>query len=153
RKPSPRFAPTRISLPRRRRGRRLEGQTEMSATSTLDRMIVTADAVELARTAADHLLAWAEEGDGPVRIALSGGSTPRRTYQELASSRLVDRFPWYKVHWYWGDERFVPPDHPDSNYRMAREAMLDSAPIPPGNIHPIPTVGFTPDGAAAAYEA
>ncbi len=54
--------------------------------------------------------------------------------------------------WYWGDERFVPHDHPESNYRMAREAMLDKMPIPPGNIHPIPTDG-TPDDAARRYEA
>jgi 6-phosphogluconolactonase len=87
-----------------------------------------------------------------VRIALSGGSTPRRTYQELARARLVDRFPWSRVHWFWGDERSVPPDDLDSNFRMTREAMLDGAPIPPANIHPILTVGISPDEAAYRYE-
>jgi 6-phosphogluconolactonase len=55
------------------------------------------------------------------------------------------------VSWYWGDERFVPYDHPDSNYRMTRETMLAKAPIPPENIHPVPTEG-TPDEAALRYE-
>jgi 6-phosphogluconolactonase len=113
---------------------------------------VVDDPAALAREAADRLVAWAMEERGPVRIALSGGSTPRRTYQELASARLVDRFPWSRVHWFWGDERFVPPDDLDSNFRMTREAMLDAAPIPPANIHPIPTVGISPDEAAYRYE-
>jgi 6-phosphogluconolactonase len=127
--------------------------SDTKTTPAYGRLIVTDDPAALAREAADRLLAWATEGSGPVRIALSGGSTPRRTYQELASARLVDRFPWPNVHWYWGDERFVPPDHPESNYRMAREAMLDAAPVPPANIHPIPTVGISADQAAAVYEA
>ena len=61
------------------------------------------------------------------------------------------RFPWPRVSWYWGDERFVPHDHPESNYRMTREAMLAKAPVPPENIHPVPTDG-TPDDAAVRYE-
>lgn len=120
-------------------------------TST-PKLLVTDDSKSLAGEAADHLLAWATETSGPVRIALSGGSTPRGTYQELVSARMINRFPWPKVHWYWGDERFVPPDDPESNFRMAREAMLDAAPIPPANIHPIPTVGMSPDEAALRYE-
>ena len=63
----------------------------------------------------------------------------------------AERFPWPRVSWYWGDERFVPYDHPDSNYRMTREAMLSKAPVPPENIHPVPADG-TPDDAAARYE-
>ena len=59
--------------------------------------------------------------------------------------------PGTRVSWYWGDERFVPYDHPDSNYRMTREAMLAKAPVPPENIHPVPTDG-TPDDAARRYE-
>jgi 6-phosphogluconolactonase len=114
---------------------------------------VVDDASALARTAADSICAWAMETPGTVRIALSGGSTPRRTYQELASARLVDRFPWQRVHWFWGDERFVPPDDPASNFRMAREALFAAAAVPPGNIYPVPTVGMDPDAAAATYEA
>jgi 6-phosphogluconolactonase len=116
-------------------------------------LVVTADPAALAREAADRLFAWTMETAGPVRIALSGGSTPRRTYQELAGPRFIDRFPWPRVHWFWGDERFVPPDHPDSNYRMTREAMLDVAPVPRANIHPIPTVGTGLEAAVDAYEA
>ena len=119
---------------------------------TYGKLIVTADPEALARTAADWILARATETHGPVRVSLAGGSTPRRTYQELAGPRLVNKFPWPNVHWYWGDERFVPQDDVESNYRMVREAMLDAAPIPPENIHPIPTVGLTSDEAAAQYE-
>lgn len=106
----------------------------------------------LARMAADKLCDWATATSGPVRVALSGGSTPRSTYQELASARLIGRFPWQRVHWFWGDERFVPPDNPASNFRMAREAMLASAPVPAENVHPVPTVGMDPDAAAGAYQ-
>jgi 6-phosphogluconolactonase len=120
---------------------------------TTPTLLVTDDPAALAREAADRLLAWATETPAPVRIALSGGSTPRATYQEMVSTRMINRFPWAKVHWFWGDERFVPPDDKESNYRMAREAMLNAAPIPPENIHPIPTVGMSPEEAASSYEA
>jgi len=116
------------------------------------RLMVAEDAAALARMAAERLLAWATETGGPVRIALSGGSTPRATYRELAGPLFAQRFPWSTVHWYWSDERFVPPDHPESNFRMAREAMLSAAPIPPENVHPIPTVGMSANDAAAAYD-
>jgi 6-phosphogluconolactonase len=62
---------------------------------------------------------------GIFRTALSGGSTPRRTYEILALEPLRGRVPWTGVHIFWGDERCVPPDHPESNARMAREALLD----------------------------
>jgi len=69
-------------------------------------------------------------------IALSGGSTPRRLYTLLVDDpRLSGQIPWERVHFFWGDERHVTPDHPESNYRMAFEAMLSRAPIPPANIH------------------
>ena len=63
----------------------------------------------------------------------------------------ADVFRGSRVSWYWGDERFVPYDHPDSNYRMTREAMLAKAPVPPENIHPVPTDG-SPEDAARRYE-
>jgi 6-phosphogluconolactonase len=69
----------------------------------------------------------------------------------LLASAERDRIPWDRVHWFFGDERFVPHDHPDSNYRMAREAMLDAAPVPAANVHPIPTAG-QPAQAAQRYE-
>jgi len=84
-------------------------------------------------------------------IGLSGGSTPGRRYQLLAESPHRDRLPWDRVHWFWGDERFVPWDHPDSNYGMAYTALLGKVPVPARNIHGIATNG-TPADAAAAYE-
>jgi 6-phosphogluconolactonase len=125
----------------------------MTTAGAYGTLLVADDAGALARLAADKLCDWATETSGAVRVALSGGSTPRRTYQELAGPRLIDKFPWQRVHWFWGDERFVPSDDPASNFRMAREAMLASAPVPAENIHPVPTVGMDPDAAAARYQA
>jgi 6-phosphogluconolactonase len=84
-------------------------------------------------------------------LVLSGGSTPRRLYELLAAPPYRDRLPWPRVHLFWGDERFVPPDHPDSNFGMARQALLRHVPVPPGNLHAMRTDG-TPEQAAAAYE-
>ena len=84
-------------------------------------------------------------------MSLSGGSTPKARYELLASDDFRGRFPWQRVSWFWGDERFVPYDHPESNYRMTREAMLNHAPVPPENIHPVPADG-TPEQAALRYE-
>ena len=106
----------------------------------------------LARHVADWLLATAIGTAGVFAVALSGGSTPRRLYEQLAGRSYRDRFPWSRTHWFWGDERFVPHDDRLSNYRMAREALLSHAPIPPGNVHPVPTEGVTPEAAASAYE-
>ena len=89
----------------------------------------------------------------PFRVSLSGGSTPKTLYGLLASDDFRKRFPWPKAEWYWGDERFVPYDHPESNYRMTREAMLSKAPVPPENIHPVPPPSAgTPEEAAEIYE-
>jgi len=110
---------------------------------------VLADADALARRAADLVLAAAQTKDGPFSVALSGGSTPKRLYQLLATLP----FPWARTHWFWGDERFVPPDDPASNCRMTREALLSHVPVPADQIHPVPTVGLPPDDAAAQYEA
>jgi 6-phosphogluconolactonase len=97
------------------------------------------------------MTATALAAQGPCRVSLSGGSTPKALYGLLASDEFRGRFPWQRVFWYWGDERFVPPDHPDSNYRMAREAMLAKVPAPAENIHPVPTDG-SPEEAARRYE-
>jgi 6-phosphogluconolactonase len=110
---------------------------------------VLPDADALARRAADIMLAAARGRDGAFSVALSGGSTPKRLYQLLATLP----FPWARTHWFWGDERFVPPDDSASNYRMTREAMLLHVPVPADQIHPVPTVGLTPDEAAAQYQA
>jgi 6-phosphogluconolactonase len=97
------------------------------------------------------MIAAASAAKAPFRVSLSGGSTPKALYELLASDGFRERFPWQRVSWYWGDERFVPHDDPDSNYRMAREAMLDKVPVPPENVHPVPTDG-DPAEAAQRYE-
>ena len=85
-------------------------------------------------------------------VALSGGSTPKALFTLLATAEFAGQIPWERVHWCWGDERFVPPDDASSNYRMAHEAMLSHVPVPPDHVHPIPTTGLSPAAAAAAYE-
>jgi 6-phosphogluconolactonase len=107
--------------------------------------------VALARHVAEWMTATALAAKGAFRVSLSGGSTPKTLYALLASDEFRGRFPWAGVSWYWGDERFVPHDHPESNYRMAREAMLARVPVPPENIHPEPADG-TPEEAASRYE-
>jgi len=109
------------------------------------------DPLALARHVAEWLTATALASKGPFRVALSGGSTPKLLYEVLASDELRTRFPWQRVLWYWGDERFVPHDHPDSNYRMARKSMLDKAPVPPENVFPVRVDG-SPEEAAMRYE-
>lgn len=86
---------------------------------------------------------------GQVTIALAGGGTPKPLYEAIAQQNL----PWDKIHVFWGDERYVPPEHPDSNQRMARLAWLDQVPIPPDNIHTMPTDEVDPAIAAAKHEA
>ncbi len=115
------------------------------------RIEILEDAPALAQRVAEWITTTALAAEGPCRISLSGGSTPKVLYGLLASEPFRGRFPWSQVSWYWGDERFVPPDHPESNYRMAREAMLAKVPVPPGNVHPIPTDG-DPEDAARRYE-
>lgn len=85
---------------------------------------------------------------GLFTIALSGGSTPKPIYEAIATCSL----PWDKIHVFWGDERYVPPDDPDSNYLMARRAWLDQVDIPDSNIHPMPTDAADPAVAARKYE-
>lgn len=90
--------------------------------------------------------------DGVFAVALSGGSTPKSLYELLATPDYRERIRWSNVKIFWGDERFVPPDHSDSNYRMAREALLSKVPIPSNNIFPVPTTNTTPKDSAMVYE-
>jgi 6-phosphogluconolactonase len=84
-------------------------------------------------------------------VALSGGSTPKSLYALLVSERYRDRLDWSRVHLFWGDERCVPPDHPESNFRMVHEALLNKIRIAPQNIHRM--AGEKEPGTAAAdYE-
>jgi len=115
------------------------------------RIEVLADPAALARHVADWMTSAALAAKGDFRVSLSGGSTPKTLFTLLASDPFIGRFPWNRVSWFWGDERFVPYDHPESNYRMTRETMLAKAPVPPANIHPVPADG-TPEDSAARYE-
>lgn len=112
---------------------------------------VLPDPPALAHHVAEWMTSAALAAKGSFRVSLSGGSTPKALFALLASPEFVGRFPWPRVSWYWGDERFVAYDHPESNYRMTRETMLAKAPVPPANVHPVPTDG-TPDAAASRYE-
>ena len=105
------------------------------------RVEVARDPEALARRVGEWITDLAANSGGRFAICLSGGSTPRRLYRLLAVNPFRDALPWERVHWFWGDERFVPWDHPDSNYGMVRAAMLAQAPAPPQNIHGIPTNG------------
>jgi 6-phosphogluconolactonase len=116
------------------------------------RIVRTADPEALARQVALWLTDRAAAASGRFAIALSGGSTPKRLYEILAEPAQRDRFPWDRTYLFWGDERFVPPDSAESNFKMTRVALLDHVPIPPSHIHPMPTVG-APANAARAYEA
>lgn len=116
---------------------------------------VLADVAALADTAAERVtqhLTAAIQARGQAVVVLAGGSTPRPTYERLAGEGFASRIPWPCVHVVWGDERCVPPDDAESNYRMARAAWLDRVPIPPANVHRIHGED-APAVAAHAYEA
>jgi len=98
------------------------------------------DLDSLSRAAARRISALAAEAcaaRGAFHIALSGGSTPRRLYETLATTEFRDGIDWSRIHIYFGDERCVPPEHPDSNYGMAAAALLRHVPIPPQQVHRI----------------
>lgn len=113
---------------------------------------VQPDAKAVAENAAQMLFERANQSTERFSVCLSGGSTPKALYQILASPLYTQRFPWKRVHWFWGDERFVPFDDDMSNYKMVREAMLDHCPVPEENVHPINTALPTAQAAAEDYE-
>lgn len=98
---------------------------------------------------------FVEAANSVVRpsIALSGGSTPKALYTLLAQEPYRSQIPWEHVQLFWGDERSVPPDHPDSNYKMAMDAMLSKVPVPEGNIHRMVAEADDRDASARDYEA
>ncbi|HEY2068830.1 MAG TPA: 6-phosphogluconolactonase [Rhizomicrobium sp.] len=114
---------------------------------TNDNAIIEQDSATLAGRAAEWLMERIASSNGPFRLALSGGSTPRLLYQLLAKETL----PWDRLELFWGDERFVPHDDPDSNYKMAYDAWLSHADAPAARVHPIPT-DTTPEDCAERYE-
>ncbi|MGD0847321.1 6-phosphogluconolactonase [Bradyrhizobium sp.] len=114
-------------------------------------VITVADPAALAQTAADRVLARIGANSGRVAICLTGGSSPKKLYQLLATETYRSQIPWGRVHWFIGDERFVPADNPLHNMGVARQIFLDRF-APPANIHPIPTGAADPDAAARLYE-
>jgi 6-phosphogluconolactonase len=117
-------------------------------------IIIGRDLVDLSSKAAAEFVRQANERSataGRFVVALSGGSTPRALYSLLAGDEFQSQVPWHRVHFFWGDERCVPPEHPDSNYRMAFETLLSKAPVPEKNIHRIEGEE-KPEIAAAKYE-
>jgi 6-phosphogluconolactonase len=103
-------------------------------------LVIEPDAQCVARTAAQRIAVWAGQAIATrsrFSIALAGGSTPRATYQRLASGPNKDRIDWTRVHVFWGDERCVSPQDPDSNYGMAYASLLSKVPIPDQNVHRI----------------
>lgn len=117
---------------------------------------VSEDSASLSHAAARQFVNGARaavEARGKARLAISGGSTPKATFKLLADPAEPYRgqMPWEKLEIYWVDERCLPPDHPDSNYRMTRETLLDHVPIPESQVHRIQGE-LPPDEAAAKYE-
>jgi 6-phosphogluconolactonase len=117
-------------------------------------IIICQDTAELSRQSADRfsqLVNQSGQDSGRFAVALSGGSTPKHLYSLLASPGYRERIRWNNLHLFWGDERCVPPDHPESNFRMAQEALLSKIKIPPENIHRM-RGEQEPQAAAAEYE-
>lgn len=112
------------------------------------------DNEELALKAARRFARLADQyvvGCGRFTVALSGGSTPRAMFSLLAEHPFADTVPWSSIYFFWGDERCVPPDHPDSNYRMANETLLSKVSVPAQNIFRIPAELTKPAQAAEQY--
>lgn len=117
-------------------------------------VIICRNADDLCRQAAAEFVRLAKESRhdrGRFTVALSGGSTPRALYSLLAAPEYKERIFWPQVHLFWGDERCVPPDHADSNYRMVRESLLSKIQIPETNVHRM-AGEKEPRVAAAEYE-
>jgi 6-phosphogluconolactonase len=116
--------------------------------------VVAADAAAMARLAAEWLageIRVATTLRGVCAVSLAGGATPRPAYEALADGPLEEPVPWDRVHVFFGDERAVPPDHPDSNYRMASEALLRRVSVPAGNVHRMEAEADDAEAAADRY--
>nr|WP_245003558.1 6-phosphogluconolactonase [Bradyrhizobium liaoningense] len=114
------------------------------------KLIVAADAEALAQAAAERVMARIGANPGRIAICLTGGSSPKKLYQLLGSDAWRGKIPWDRVHWFIGDERFVPDSDPLNNMAVARAAFLDRS-APAGHIHPIPSTTENPDAGAGAY--
>jgi 6-phosphogluconolactonase len=115
------------------------------------KVIAVSDSAALAKAAADRVTARIAANGGRVAICLAGGSSPKQLFQLLATDPYRSQIPWDRVHWFIGDERFVPVDDPRNNMAMARQVFLDRC-APSANIHPIATDSADPQEAARRYE-
>ena len=118
-------------------------------------IIIVADAGSVAHEAARRFTDLAREAidsRGRFSVALSGGSTPGALFTLLAEAPYRERIPWAEVHLFWGDERWVPADDPESNFSLARETILNEVDLPRENIHPVPTDSETAEEGAVRYE-
>lgn len=119
-------------------------------------LLVVTDPAALAREAAALLATIAEEAvarGGRFTVALAGGSTPMLLYSLLAAAPYCTRLPWQKTHIFWGDERAVPPTHPDSNFGVAKATLLSRVPVPADHVHRMQAERADLDAAASEYEA
>ena len=115
---------------------------------------IVSDGRALADAAAQHFVRQAEAAiafRGRFTVALAGGTTPNALYERLATG-FRDAVPWHAIHFFWGDERHVPPTHPDSNFRAANAAMLSKAPVPEAHVHRIHAERANAADAAVDYE-
>ena len=120
----------------------------------MNKIIIKNHPEELARVGAEMFSKTAKIAvaqKGRFTVALSGGSTPRPMHRLLAREPFRSEIPWYCTHIFWVDERWVPVDHPDSNFGLARKDLLDHVPLPAANIYPLPTE-TAPDQGALQYE-
>src|SRR6201996_2839881 len=121
------------------------------ASSNPRKIIPVADAAVLAKASAELLLARISENTGRIAICLTGGSSPKQLYELLATDAYRGKIPWDRVHWFIGDERFIPVSDSRNNMAMVRGVLLDRF-APAANIHPIATDTATPDESALRYE-
>ena len=115
------------------------------------KVITVSDPAALAKAGAERIVARIAANRGRAAICLAGGSSPKQIYQLLATEAYRSRVPWDRVHWFVGDDRFVPATDPLSNIAMARGTFLDRC-APAANIHPIPVDSADPKEAARRYE-
>jgi 6-phosphogluconolactonase len=116
------------------------------------RYVIVVDEAKFAEAAAQRLLTRMTSIKDRIAVCLTGGSSPEGLYSLLGEEPWRSKVPWDRVHWFMGDDRFVPESDPLSNMGMARRLFLTAAGAPRGNIHPIPTDANYPEGAANIYE-
>ena len=120
--------------------------------STNREIIIVGDGKAIAETAAQRLIKRLNDAKDRAAVCLTGGSSPEGLYRLLADEPWRSKVPWDRVHWFMGDDRFVPENDPLSNMGMARRLFLDKVPAPRGNVHAIPTDAIDPEGAANLYQ-